>query len=517
MSKASLSETAGSAEPGLAELTGDSALRDSALRDSIQQIFAQRHRAGVAPASSFAIGFRGQDWLAANFGTLDPLGTAPDSDSAYRIASCTKSFTAALILQMRDAGQLGLDDLVSLHVPEVGGWELPSEHSAQLTLRMLLTMSAGLATDNQWGDRQESLSSAEFSALLGQGVNFVSEPGTAFEYSNLGYAILGRVAENIGGADYCSLLRQRILEPLGLTGTDWEAPAGSAAVVGFAPCGITPGGSPNGPEFEPLETTGPGAFSAIGGLWSSLRDLNRWAWWLSSAFAEEPWGNEVLSAASRREMQQLQRVIVDPLAEGVRGYGLGLFVEHHPKYGHVVSHSGGYPGFSSHMRWQTSSGWHGVAFENATYAVVQRPLLAALEQVFETSGPAVEPWPETILAATRVNELLHAWSLGEAAFGSPEKDDGGNPTHHANPGGALFSPNVGQDVAWEVRLAELSELQALTGPLNFAAVSWRNSATPAHRSWDIPGPDAELHCEIVLHPMRPSLIQKFDVSVVPYD
>src|SRR5690606_5571985 len=91
-----------------------------------------------------------------------------------------------------------------------------------VTIRMLLTMSGGLPTDDPWGDRQEAMTASEFDALLAAGLSFDSIPGTGFTYSNLGYAVLGRVIETASGRDYRRFVRERLLDPLGLTRTAFE-------------------------------------------------------------------------------------------------------------------------------------------------------------------------------------------------------------------------------------------------------------------------------------------------------
>ena len=74
---------------------------------------------------------------------------------------------------------------------------------------MLLTMSAGLANDDPWADRQEALTDDEFDAVIGGGVRAMAVPGTTFEYSNLGYALLGRVIQVRGGRRFHDLVRRR--------------------------------------------------------------------------------------------------------------------------------------------------------------------------------------------------------------------------------------------------------------------------------------------------------------------
>src|SRR5690606_38423635 len=116
------------------------------------------------------------------------------------------------------------------------------------------------------------------------------------------------------------------------------------------------------------------------GLFSTVTDLARWAGWLASAFAGDD--SSILSAASRRELQQPHRLIPPEMPHHVghpAGYGFGLFVDHYADLGPVISHSGGYPGFSAHMRWSQREGVGVIAFVNATFLRVPLTTSAAFD------------------------------------------------------------------------------------------------------------------------------------------
>ena len=150
----------------------------------------------------------------AGFGARVLGAGPPDADTVFRIASMSKSFTASAILLLRDAGALALDDPAVRYVPELAGWTYGSADAAPVTIRQLLTMTAGFPTDDPWGDRQQGLPIAAFDELLAAGVSFNWAPGTRFEYSNLGYAILGRVLSAASGVPYDEFIRTRLLTPL---------------------------------------------------------------------------------------------------------------------------------------------------------------------------------------------------------------------------------------------------------------------------------------------------------------
>ena len=176
----------------------------------------------------------------------------------------TKSFTAATVLLLRDEGHLRLDDAAADHVPELQG-QRPSHPGAPvITLRHLLSMSAGFPGDDPWGDRQQDLDLERFTAFLERGQSFAWMPGTEFEYSNLGYAILGRVITNVAGQEYRDVVRSRLLEPMGMGSTVYDAaevPAERLA-IGYAR---------RDDAFVEEPFAGYGAFASMGGLFSTVQ------------------------------------------------------------------------------------------------------------------------------------------------------------------------------------------------------------------------------------------------------
>ncbi len=303
--------------------------------------------------------------------------SAPDKTTVFRIASMTKSFTAAAILLLRDEGSLALDDPVATYVPTVAGFRLPTSDSPAITVRHLLSMASGLATDDAWGDRHLHGTAEWMDELLAAGGTFAVAPGIAFEYSNYGFAILGRVIDNITGAAYQRFISERLLVPLGMSATTWVAPSTPAIGCRWI--------DDHWVAELPL---GDGAFAAMGGLWSNVEDLARWVAFLLDAFPpRDDVDDGPLRRSSRREMQQVVRglpVSVTTLDNGKTrlgpsGYGMGLNVFHDLTLGHMVAHSGGLPGFGSNMRWSIERNIGVVALGNVTYA----PMAALTRELFD--------------------------------------------------------------------------------------------------------------------------------------
>ncbi|HZH08182.1 MAG TPA: serine hydrolase domain-containing protein, partial [Lautropia sp.] len=132
------------------------------------------------------------------------------ADSLFRIASMSKAFTALAILKLRDDGRLRLDEPAETYVPEMKGWRYPTSDAPRITVRDLLSHTSGFVTDDPWGDRQQVLSEADFTRMLAAGVPWQRTPGTAFEYSNFGYALLGRIISNVAGRPYADYIQAEI-------------------------------------------------------------------------------------------------------------------------------------------------------------------------------------------------------------------------------------------------------------------------------------------------------------------
>ena len=456
--------------------------------DYITDYFAWRHSRGHAPSAVWGVFDRSGLVATGSTGTL-PDGATPTEHTAYRIASCTKSFVGASVLALRDAGELSLDDPITRYVPAFTAVTLPSTDSPTPTLRMLLTMSAGLPTDNPWGDRQESMTNDELDALLRAGLTFETVPGTVFAYSNLGFALVGRAIEAVAGASFIDFVTERFIRPLGLTGTGFDStvPASGGVAVGTRWLDD---------HWEPLPFSGPGAFSPIGGLFSTITDLTTWAGWLASAFDPNETADDLLSRSSRRELQQVQRFVSEPGHPG--GYGFGLHTNHHPDGDAITSHSGGYPGFSAHMRWSQTSGVGLVAFENATGSRVPLAVTEVLDHLVSSRKPKSI---ERVLPAVReaqqaATALIRNWS-DEAAD-------------------RLFSENVAMDDSYDRRRATIAKVVTRIGGLDESAAPRpqdERSQSPSHLVWFIPGKAGRLRAELQLTPENPPRVQSLQVTL----
>ncbi|MEE1650068.1 serine hydrolase domain-containing protein [Brachybacterium sp. J144] len=429
-------------------------------------------------------------------------GSAPmDRGTISRIASMTKSFTAATVLALRDEGALRLDDPVALHVPEAAGAFDQVPGDPEITLRLLLTMSAGLVTDNPWGDRQESLTREQFAAVLAGGLGAAHRPGTAFEYSNTGYALLGRVIDEVTGSDYTAEIRRRFLDPLGLADTGWSAAEIDASRLAT---GHRVADRADASRFEPVPLDSPGVYGAMAGLFSTVDDVAAWVRFLAATKEGGP-----LSLASRREMQQIHRHQSLPARDGgfdrIRGYGFGLVIEQFPDLGTVISHSGGYPGYGSFMVWHRDSGVGVTMLANSKYAPATALSMQALRllhaEVPQLLAPRVPvPAPRTAQAATAMLDWLAGGPEEQAERWFADTMDLDAPRDERRRRAATALERTGLSAA-DLRALQVGEAEVLT---------------PAQLRWSVPGAveGTALRIDLLMDPRREALVQQLETTAV---
>lgn len=299
------------------------------------------------------------------------------ADSLFRIASMTKAFTALSVLKLRDDGKLALDAPAETYVPELKALKYPTEDSPKIRVRELITHTAGFVTDDPWGDRQTPLPEADFTKYLTDGVPFTRVPASQMEYSNLGYALLGRIISNVSGTAYDEFVQRTILRPLGMTATSHHvtsAPAEKRA-LGYR-------WEDNQWKIEP--TMAHGAFGAMGGIQTSANDYAKWVAFLLQAWpARDGADAGPVKRASVRELAQganYPGLRVRPGASGrdacrmAGTYAMGFSAAMDCELGLTLSHGGGYPGYGSHVLVLPDHGVGIFALANRTYAGPTAPV-----------------------------------------------------------------------------------------------------------------------------------------------
>ncbi len=310
-------------------------------------------------------------------------GVEATADTQYRIGSITKTFTAAAILQLRDAGRLDLEDTLDRHVE--GAAHRP-------TLRRLLSHSSGLQRETQ-DDAWLSLrfaSADELVATLAEAEQ-VLPTGARFHYSNLAFALLGIVVERASGIAYADYVRERLLAPLGLERISFEPepPAARAYLVQPYAEDVW--------EEAPVET---GGWISAGQLWGTVGDLCRWA-----AFLADP-DESVLARSTVEEMRTFQAL--DDHVRWTAGYGLGLGLRRDGER-ILAGHGGSMPGFIAGMYVSPADRVGAAVLTNSGTAAVDELTLGLVARTVEEWPVAPEPWRVEEPPPEDVRPLLGIW------------------------------------------------------------------------------------------------------------
>jgi CubicO group peptidase (beta-lactamase class C family) len=322
-------------------------------------------------------------------------GHAPDEETQYRIGSITKTFTAVLVLRLRDEGVLDLGDPLERHLPGTGAGEA--------TIADLLAHTGGLAAESPapWWERTPGALRPELADVLGE--QPLRHPvGRRFHYSNPGYTLLGGLVEKLRGAPWEDVLRREVLEPLGLnsTSTRPRAPhAGGWAVHPWADVMLP----------EPAEDLG--RMAPAGQLWSTTGDLGRFAAFLAQG------DSRVLSADSLRQMRT--PAAPPEAADVVAGYAYGLGLEVRRSGERLlVGHSGSLPGFLASLTFAVADDVAAVVLTNCTSGVPVATVGADLVHIVADAEPRIpEPWRPLRDVDASVLELAGQWYWGTHGFG----------------------------------------------------------------------------------------------------
>ena len=431
-------------------------------------------------------------------GELVHVGSAVGPDQAevdelthFRMSSLTKGVTAMTVLLLRDRGLLSLSTPVQQILP----WaEFHTERvSEPVRIDHLLTMTAGLSTDDPWIDEMDDLAEDQFDAILSQGVRLVRPAGTEFEYSNVGYALLGRVIAAVTGMNYRDVVSEEVLARVGMQRSSFKVPDAASRVTGHRVIG--------GVLVPEREETPLGAFAPSGGLWSCVSDLALWVASLEAAAAGEasPIPQHLaLELTTPRIVNRLDSRLLT--SEGLvisHAYGYGVHVPTYSDIGRLVAHQGGSPGFGADMRWHPLTRWGVVAMGNRGYAVVQSPSRRSLQAIVrsEMESATLAAAVGSLLPATRsamdwAESLLENWD--DAAFDR------------------LAAPSLDRQLSRDLRRGAAEQVARERGPFSRDALSLR-SASPAHALWRVQGRQGEAWLEVLLTPEASPRVQQFGV------
>ena len=469
----------------------------------IDSIYKQHALDNHFPGIAFGVVVDGKLVYTGNYGYTDIEKKIPvSSSSLFRIASMSKSFTSMAILKLRDEGKLNLDDPAYLYIPELKNLKYPTADAPVITIRHLMTHGAGFPEDNPWGDRQLADNDKDLMEFIGRQISFSNPPGIAYEYSNLGFALQGKIITKVSGMRYQDYIKKNILEPLGMKTTTYEYGDVAADKLAHGYRWLNEQWN----EEVLLHDTPDGSWGAMGSMISSIEEFGNYmgfhlaAWPPNNAKDDGP-----VKRSSVREMHHPWRwngfnsnfKFPDGRICAVTSaycYGLGWMNDCDGRT--YIAHSGGLPGFGSQWRIMPGYGIGVVAFANRTYSPFGTVNLRVLDTIIKIAGLQPRQLPPSKILEQRKNELvkiLPGWNKAEQS--------------------GIFAENFFPDYPIDSLKKEARELYAKAGKI--ISVKEIKAQNQLRGGFIIEGEKINMEVYFTLSPENPPLIQAFNIREVP--
>lgn len=419
---------------------------------------------------------------------------AASVNTSFRIASMTKSFTALAIMKLRDEGKISLTDPVSKYIPEIEKLDYLTIDSPIIDIENLLTMTSGFPEDNPWGDRQLALSDEAFMNLISDGLSMSKVPSSQYEYSNTGYAMLGRIITSVSGSPYQEYIKKNILVPLGMNNTYWEYSNVPNEL-------LATGYGWENETWKEESLLHDGAYGAMGGLITSIEDFSKYVSFHLSAWpARNDKDNALIKRSTIREMHTPQfnflntwnRDWDNESCASMIGYGYGLGISIDCKRIIQVSHGGALPGFGSNYAFYPEYGIGIMAFGNLTYTT-PIPYNKIKKLLFETLDLKPRQLSTSQILEQRKEEIVSLFKAGTINLDIE-----------------IFAENFFLDSSKERRTTEIQKIIDKAGAIKkIQKLSPRNQLRG----------DFKIQCEngdiivfFTLTPEKTPMVQKLDVS-----
>ncbi len=448
------------------------------------------------PGYSFGIVLDGKLVYETSGGYTNLQTKAPvNSKSMFRIASMSKSFTAMAILKLRDEGKLRLDDKASMYIPELKNQGLTTD-AAAISIRDLLTHSAGFPEDNPWGDRQLEKTSQEFLAFIKKGIHFSTATGSSYEYSNVGFTMLGYIIEKVTGKNYGVYIKENIWKPLTMEAS-WEFSSIDDTKLAHGYRWIA-----NNWTEEPLLHDG--IYGAMGGMITSLESFSKYVSLHLDAWPPRN-NNETgpVKRSSIREMHQPSRFIglnanykypsgrACPTSAAY-GYGLSWLKDCTGRTS--IAHSGGLPGFGSNWRILPEYGLGVILLANVTYAptaVLNTMVIDTLLRMGIDLQPRILPASTALKnAQAKLTALLPNWKNAGASN--------------------LFAENFFDDYKIDALIKEATSIFEAAGPITETGNFMPENELRGY--YYIHAKNGTIKISFTLTPTNPSQIQEYHIS-----
>lgn len=463
----------------------------------IEKLYRDYAEKNHFPAISFGVIAGGQLIYSGSVGISNVANnTAATTKTLFRIASMSKSFTAMAILKLRDEGKLSLTDPVSKYIPEMNQAGALTEDAPAITIQNLLTMSAGFPEDNPWGDRQLDDTDEELLKQISEGISFSNVPGVTFEYSNLGFALLGKIITNISGTPYQKYITENIMKPIGMNDSRWEYDEVAKEQLALGYQWIDN-------AWTEIPLLHDGSYGAMGGMICSIEDFSKYVGLHLAAWpARNVTDHGPVRRSSIREMHQPWRfnnLFADAktrtgeICPVAVGYSYGLGWRKDCKGLVRISHSGGLPGFGSEWRIYPDYGIGIVSFSNHTYGAPGMPNAIALDTLIAMAGLK----PRVLLSSEILNQrkeeivkLLPEWKEEQTS---------------------IFAENFFPDESLERRRATTRKIFEESGAIkNVKALEPENQL---RGSFVLEGEKKNVLIFFTLTPEKEALIQQLDIEL----
>jgi CubicO group peptidase (beta-lactamase class C family) len=470
----------------------------TATQSLIDRLYKEHAVKNHFPGFVYGIVADGKLVYAGSVGYTDAQRKIPaTTTSAFRIASMSKSFTALAILKLRDAGKLKLDEPAATYIPEMKKIKYLTTDAPVITVRHLLTHAAGFPEDNPWGDRQLADSDNDLLDLV-QKVSFSNVPGVAYEYSNLGFALLGRIITEVSGHPYQQYITESILKPLGMTHTYYEYTKVPAEKLAHGYRFINN-------DWKEEALLHDGSYGAMGGLITTIEDFSKYmalqlSAWPPSNEKESPVGKR----SSLREMQMPANFSglntqfkyssgrACPTASAYC-YGLRWSMDCENKV--FVGHSGGLPGFGSNWTILPDYGIGVVCFANLTYAPTAALNVSILDTLVKTAGLKPRTIPPSPILQQRKNQLVQLL-----------------PDWKNVPVSGIFAENFFLDNPMDSLKKEATTLFSKAGRI--VHIGEMIADNQLRGSFLLEGEHTSLQVRFTLTPENPALIQEYHIREV---
>ena len=377
---------------------------------SVDSLFNAMHAEGRLNGNVL-IAEKGKVVYQKSFGLRDETKGLPlDENSIFELASVSKQFTAMGIVLLKESGKLSYDDKLAKFFPELAFY-------GDITVRQLLNHTSGLPDYMElmyfnW-DKTKIAANKDMIALLAEKKPAaIFQPGTKFEYSNTGYALLGSVIEKASGMSFGDYLQKAIFKPLGMANTFVYNRRFAPRTIENYAYGYVRDENNNKVLPDLLPDTDMvvwlDGIVGDGTVNSTTGDMLKWDRALySDKLVPKPVLDEIFTAPT--------------LPDGsVSGYGFGWFTKTDPDFGRIVGHSGGWPGYTTFIDRHIDNDktiillFNNEPSSNPT-AMVRRLLYGM---------PAVVKRKEILLAEAEVRPFIGDYELAEGILVSITYDGG---------------------------------------------------------------------------------------------